>query len=251
MKKFFAIMAAALLVVACGGTKSVEDQLLVHIAKIEKAVTAGDYEQTEAAVVAYDEWVESLNESQEEELAVALIKHDAYIMKILSSWDEMQVDALGWYEEEEITLVFSNSYDGYLNVRAQPSSKSQVVGTLHNGPNGAELLGVEGKWTKVRINGVEGYVWSANIQSTPTEPVHINASAVVGDWVWSNGSKINEYNIKDNGKFEYMTMAEAEGKGTWYLSGSNLILKHAGGRIVTCNVYGKTIVIEGLEYERL
>ena len=250
MKKFFAIMAAALLVVACGGTKSVEDQLLVHIAKIEKAVTAGDYEQTEAAVVAYDEWVESLNESQEEELAVALIKHDAYIMKILSSWDEMQVDALGWYEEEEITLVFSNSYDGYLNVRAQPSSKSQVVGTLHNGPNGAELLGVEGKWTKVRINGVEGYVWSANIQSTPTEPVHINASAVVGDWVWSNGSRINEYYIKDNGKFGYMTSGD-EGNGTWYLSGSNLILKHAGGRIVTCNVYGKTIVIEGLEYERL
>ena len=124
------------------------------------------------------------------------------------------------------------------------------MGTLHNGPNGAELLGVEGKWTKVRINGVEGYVWSANIQSTPTEPVHINASAVVGDWVWSNGSRINEYYIKDNGKFEYMTSGD-EGNGTWYLSGSNLILKHAGGRIVTCNVYGKTIVIEGLEYERL
>ena len=181
---------------------------------------------------------------------MALIKHDAYIMKALTAWDEMQADAIGWYEEEEITLVFSNSYDGYLNVRAQPSSKSQVVGTLHNGPNGAELLGVEGKWTKVRINGVEGYVWSANIQSTPTEPVHINASAVVGDWVWSNGSRINEYYIKDNGKFGYMTSGD-EGNGTWYLSGSNLILKHAGGRIVTCNVYGKTIVIEGLEYERL
>ena len=250
MKKFFAIMAAALLVVACGGTKSVEDQLLVHISKLEKAITAGDYDQAQAAAAAYYEWEESLNASQAEELAVALIKHDAYIMKALTSWDEMQADAIGWYEEEEITLVFSNSYDGYLNVRAQPSSKSQVVGTLHNGPNGAELLGVEGKWTKVRINGVEGYVWSANIQSTPTEPVHINASAVVGDWVWSNGSRINEYYIKDNGKFEYMTSGD-EGNGTWYLSGSNLILKHAGGRIVTCNVYGKTIVIEGLEYERL
>ena len=250
MKKFFAIMAAALLVVACGGTKTVEDQLLVHIAKIEKAATANDYEQTRAAARAYYEWEESLNASQEEELAVALIKHDAYIMKVLSSWDEMQVEREGCYEEEAVAMVYSNSYDGYLNVRAQPSSKSQVVGTLHNGPDGAELLGVEGKWTKVRVNGTEGYVWSANIQSTPTEPVHINASAVVGDWVWSNGSRINEYTIKDNGKFEYMTSGD-EGNGTWYLSGSNLILKHAGGRIVTCNVYGKTIVIEGLEYERM
>jgi hypothetical protein len=68
--------------------------------------------------------------------------------------------------------------------------------------------------------------------------------------MWSNGARINEYNIKDNGKFEYMTSGD-EGNGTWYLSGSNLILKHTGGRIVTCNVYGKTIVIEGLEYERM
>lgn len=250
MKKFFAIIAAALLVVACG-TKSIEDQLLGHITKIEKAVKAGKFEQAKAAAIAYYEWMESLNESQEEELEVAIIKHDAVIMKALTAWDDMQLEDLGCYEEEEVTMVYSNCYDGYLNVRAQPSAKSQVVGTLHNGPAGAELLGVEGKWTKVRVNGIEGYIWSADTQFTPTEPVHISASAVVGQWVWSNGSYINTYEIYSNGKFDYTTRDDQEGEGTWYLSGNNLVLKHAGGRIVTCNVYGKTIVVEGREYERM
>ena len=106
MKKFFAIIAAALLVVACG-TKSIEDQLLGHITKIEKAVKAGKFEQAKAAAIAYYEWMESLNESQEEELAVALIKHDAVIMKALTAWDDMQLEDLGCYEEEEVTMAKS------------------------------------------------------------------------------------------------------------------------------------------------
>ena len=67
--------------------------------------------------------------------------------------------------------VYSNAYDGYVNVRAEPTTKAKILCTLPNGPEGAELLGIEGKWTKVRINGVEGYVWSAQVQSTPTEPL--------------------------------------------------------------------------------
>ena len=67
--------------------------------------------------------------------------------------------------------VYSNAHDGYVNVRAEPTTKAKILCTLPNGPEGAELLGVEGKWTKVRINGVEGYVWSAQVQSTPTQPL--------------------------------------------------------------------------------
>ena len=58
MKKFLAIMTAAVLVVACGGgtntknntkPKTIEDQLLAHLVKIEKALMDGEYEQTRAA----------------------------------------------------------------------------------------------------------------------------------------------------------------------------------------------------------
>lgn len=80
MKKLFAILAAALLVVACGGgntkeePKSIEDQLLEHKAKIEKAYENGDYEETQAAVEAFQKWYESLNEEEAQEAQEAAMK---------------------------------------------------------------------------------------------------------------------------------------------------------------------------------
>ena len=74
MKKLFAFLAAALLVVACGGTKeepkTIEDQALEYMAKIEKAVKAGDFEETMAVTEAYWEWVGSLNEEQQQEVGL-------------------------------------------------------------------------------------------------------------------------------------------------------------------------------------
>ena len=80
MKKLFAILAAALLVVACGGgntkeePKSIEDQALEHVAKIEKATKNGDYEELQAAQVAFEEWFKSLNDEQQNEAALALVE---------------------------------------------------------------------------------------------------------------------------------------------------------------------------------
>ena len=79
MKKLFAILAAALLVVACGGNtkeepKSIEDQLLEHKAKIEKAYENGDYEEVQAAVEAFQKWYESLNEEEAQEAQEAAMK---------------------------------------------------------------------------------------------------------------------------------------------------------------------------------
>lgn len=155
-------------------------------------------------------------------------------------------------KEEDVVLpkVYSNCFDGYLNVRAEPSSKSKILGTLPNGPEGAELLGVDGKWSKVRVNGVVGYVWSADVQSTPTEPVFISASDVVGEWLWADeNAHMNSYTIESNGKFE------AEGwcvsrSGTWYLSRNKLVLKDSDGEVTTCTVNDNAIKIDGLEYYR-
>lgn len=136
--------------------------------------------------------------------------------------------------------VYSNCYDGYLNVRAEPTSKSKIVGKLPNGPEGAELLGVDGKWSKVRVNGVVGYVFSSYLQSKPTEPVYISASAVVGEWVYFRSSYSFAYTIHDNGKFSlyvYEANSDTGNKisGTWYLSRDKLILKFSDGSKSICS----------------
>jgi hypothetical protein len=91
MKKLFAICAVVMFAVGCGnGAKTIEDQVLAHIVKIEKTVSAGDYDGAVAAVAAYDEWQQSLNAEQLEELDVAVLKHEAQVMRILGAYEEMQ-----------------------------------------------------------------------------------------------------------------------------------------------------------------
>lgn len=146
--------------------------------------------------------------------------------------------------------VYSNCYDGYLNLRLKPTSKSQIVGKLPNGPEGAELLGVEGKWSKVRVNGVVGYVFSSYLQSKPTEPVYIKASAVVGEWGCFHSYHTAIYTIKDNGKFTYQCQQGGDTSGSWYLSRDKLVLKYANGRTVTCEVTDSYLIIGDFAYDR-
>lgn len=149
-----------------------------------------------------------------------------------------------------LRMVYSNCYDGYLNVRSQPTSKSQIVGRLNNGPEGAELLGVEGTWSRVRVGGVVGYVASKYLQSTATDPVYIKASAVVGEWVWTNIRSGCIYTIKSNGTFTtsgYGDYATAK-SGTWYLSYHNLVLKFSNGKKVVCSFEQNGLLIEDWVY---
>lgn len=253
MKKLFVILAAALFVVACAGgntknePKSIEDQLMEYVTKMEKAVKADNYEEAENIYWAYEEWVDSLDEEQTKELMEIMDKkgESLYILD--------EVGSSAYYEPEpEVVLVFSNMYDGYLNVRAEPSTKSQVLGTLRNGPEGAVLLSTEGKWTKVRVDGIEGYVWSAYLQPVPSEPVYISASAVVGEWLWADeNAHMDSCTIESDGKFYQSGYLSMEEEGTWYLSGHNIILKYSDGRTVACNVTGNTIIINDYEYDRM
>jgi hypothetical protein len=148
-------------------------------------------------------------------------------------------------------MVYSNSYDGYLNVRAQPTTKSQVLGTLRNGPEGAVLLGVEGKWVKVRVNGIEGYVWAADTQSYPSDPVNISAASVIGEWVWCDeNAHFDSCTIESNGKFHLSGYLSMETSGKWHLSGNNLVLKHNNGQKTVCGVTGRTLIINNREYAK-
>lgn len=68
--------------------------------------------------------------------------------------------------------VYSNAYDGFVNIRQTPQSKAPILGVLRNGPEGAILLGTEGEWKKINCNGIVGYVYEKYVQDTPTEVFH-------------------------------------------------------------------------------
>ena len=154
-------------------------------------------------------------------------------------------------DEPEVVMVYSNCFDGYLNVRAAASTKSQVLGILRNG-EAAELLSIEGKWTKVRVNGIEGYIWSADTQSTPSDPVYISSASVIGEWEWCDEyAHFDSCTVESNGDFYLYGYLSGYLSGKWHLSGHNLVLKFKNGSSAVCGVTGKTIVINNREYEKI
>ena len=258
MKKLFAILAVASLVVACGGgnakeePKSIEDQLWEYVAKMDKAVEADDYETAIEHYIDYEKWVLSLDEKQSEELMEVLDKDPerAYVLdEVGSAYYECGEEYYEDYDyESDVPMVYSNSYDGYLNVRAGASTTSQVLGILRNG-EAAELLSIEGKWTKVRVNGIEGYIWSADTQSYPSDPVYIDASAVVGEWAWCDeNAHFDSCTIESKGDFYMSGYLSMEASGKWHLSGSDIILEYEDGKTHVCTVTDNAIIINGYEY---
>lgn len=65
--------------------------------------------------------------------------------------------------------VYSNAYDGFVNIREKPDGNAPILGVLRNGPDGAIMLNKDGYWTKIDYHGVVGYVATQYIQTTPTE----------------------------------------------------------------------------------
>lgn len=84
-------------------------------------------------------------------------------------FDERYDENVGYMNEENLPRVYSNAYDGFVNIRQTPESKAPILGVLKNGPEGAVLLGREGEWLKIDCNGIVGYVYEKYVQDTPTE----------------------------------------------------------------------------------
>lgn len=226
MKRLFAILAVALLVIACGGgkaknePKSIEEQLLEYVAQMGDYVKAGDYEKAEGVYVAYEEWVSSLDEQQMNELVMALEKSvdDYSILDEIGASCNNEV-----VEEPSVPMAYSKAYDGYTNIREAATTKSAVLAKLHNGPKGAEILGVEGSWTKVNLDGVVGYVSTAYIQNTPTVAVNPNVTVDKLYGVWSTGYVY--YYIFNNGTYYTCNQYGMDlDMGTFIFEGSELVL---------------------------
>jgi uncharacterized protein YgiM (DUF1202 family) len=147
------------------------------------------------------------------------------------------------FEEPEIvvnhdpnkTYIYSNCYDGYLNIRSEPSAKSPVVGKVHNGPQGAELIRYQGNWAKVNVGGVIGYIYKNYTQRTPTEPVFVDPDFMIGAW----GE--DDYHSKDllifeNGTFAFWdeSMDSFTAVGKWYLERYDIILCQSYNMLYDC-----------------
>ena len=100
MKKLVAILAVALLAVACGTTNesnSIEDQLLERIVQIENAVEAGDVDAAATALQDFGEWCESFEGQEEAEVEKAVEKHGDRIINAVEECDALVKSAL--YDE--------------------------------------------------------------------------------------------------------------------------------------------------------
>lgn len=90
--------------------------------------------------------------------------------------------------------VYSCAYDGYVNMRQQPTTKSAKVGQFRNGPEGATVLENLGSWLKIRTaNGITGYVLSRFVQDTPTVAYTGRVSADWVEGIWMSGFPITIY----------------------------------------------------------
>lgn len=125
--------------------------------------------------------------------------------------------------------VYSNAFDGFVNIRQAPTTKSKIIGRLNNGNDYLVQLGVQGKWTQVQLQGQVGYVNSAVVGYTPWKPVTLGVDA---DWIEGAyeccvcvGECGYDLLVFNNGKF---ALSEGAGYivayGTWKFEGKDIVL---------------------------
>ena len=125
--------------------------------------------------------------------------------------------------------IYSNAYDGFVNVRAQPSAKSAKLGRLNNGNDYLVKLGVQGKWTIVKWQNGIGYVNSTVVGYTPWKPVYlgVDGDSLQGAYFMDEGGDYFAYYLVfNNGKFAYIQDGKRAGDqyyGTWKLEGTDII----------------------------
>lgn len=135
-------------------------------------------------------------------------------------------------EEDEVESVvqtfneikmYSNSYDGFTNVRKGPTTKSEVLGKLRNGNEYVVVLGEADGWLEVQYYDQIGYVHKNYVSATPSQPVTVDVDAKWLEGCWT-AHYYSYYLIFSNGRFvlehQYGTIAY----GKWHLEGDQIVL---------------------------
>ena len=118
--------------------------------------------------------------------------------------------------------VYSNAFDGFVNIREQPSAKSAVIGILRNGEQCLERVKLLDKWVAVKYHDQVGYIIKSAVGSTPCPAVDID---VDGDWlqgVYSTG--YYAYLIYNNGSYAFVHQYGTVSYGTYMLDGHDIVL---------------------------
>lgn len=119
--------------------------------------------------------------------------------------------------------IYSNAYDGYVNIRQQASTKSSILGVLPNGNYPAEFIEVaynNKNWYYIYYKGIYGYVAKSQVGWSPAAAVNLNIKAawLSGTWINDSGHIIA---CEKSGKFTYKGDVTVTGK--WRLSGGDSI----------------------------
>ena len=136
-----------------------------------------------------------------------------------------QIDTYGdgAYNNVAEDLVYCNSYDGYLNIRATPSSKGEKLGKFRNGPEGAIRISESGNWVEIDYNGIVGYVSKNSLVSYPTKAVTVDVDDkwLAGPWYPSHSNYA--YLIFSNGTYTVQYAYGTLAYGTYHLEGDEII----------------------------
>ena len=119
--------------------------------------------------------------------------------------------------------VYSNAYDGYVNVRQGPTLKSTVLGKLRNGDEYLVQLGVQGNWIAVNWHGMTGYVNKSVVGSKPWKPVYLDIDGNSFQGWYTDG--YTSYLVFSNGKYAAVHHYGDLAYGVWLFEGSDVIFK--------------------------
>jgi hypothetical protein len=128
---------------------------------------------------------------------------------------------------DQIVMVYSNAYDGFLNVREQPDTKAPIIGKILNGPMGAVKMGEIGGWTIVKIGDTIGYAGSRYLQTEPTPEFTDKDMEKCIRGIWTNDTPQDQRQVmlfKDGVFIEGYTNEGIVYCGEWSVTGSALLL---------------------------
>ena len=127
-------------------------------------------------------------------------------------------------EDASVVKMYSNSYDGYTNVRKSPSSKGEVIGKLRNGNEYVVVIGEVDNWYEVEYYDQIGYVHKNYVSEIPSMPVTVNVDAKWVEGIWFCYEGMQCYLIFSNGTYTLVGEGyENIVAGKWHLEADYIV----------------------------